>query len=53
MLMTRPKTLESAGIIVTRLYESHPPRYNYFLIEKGKAVGPVLQALYNWGERYR
>ena len=31
---------------------SHPPRYEYFLTDKGKALGPVLKALHNWGERY-
>jgi DNA-binding HxlR family transcriptional regulator len=39
-------------VIGTRLYERHPPRYEYLLTEKGKALGPVLKALYNWGERY-
>ena len=24
----------------------------YFLTDKGKALGPVLKALYTWGERY-
>ena len=48
----RLKTLEAQGVIATRLYESHPPRYEYFLTEKGKALGPVLKALYAWGERY-
>lgn len=52
-LSTRLKSLESAGVVGTRLYESHPPRYEYFLTDKGKALGPVLKALYNWGVRYR
>ena len=39
-------------MIATRLYESHPPRYEYFLTDKGKALGPVLKALHNWGEHY-
>ena len=51
-LSARLKTLESQGVIATRLYESHPPRYEYFLTDKGKALGPVLKALYNWGERH-
>lgn len=46
------KTLEASGVIGTRLYESHPPRYEYFLTDKGKALGPVLKALYSWGDRY-
>lgn len=52
-LSARLRTLESQGVIATRLYETHPPRYEYFLTDKGKALGPVLKALYNWGERYR
>ena len=52
-LSARLKGLESAGVIGTRLYETHPPRYEYFLTDKGKALGPVLKALYTWGQRYR
>lgn len=52
-LSARLKTLEAQGVIATRLYDSHPPRYEYFLTDKGKALGPVLKALYNWGEKYR
>jgi DNA-binding HxlR family transcriptional regulator len=51
-LSARLKLLESQGVIATRLYEAHPPRYEYFLTDKGKALGPVLKALYAWGERY-
>jgi DNA-binding HxlR family transcriptional regulator len=51
-LSARLKALEREGVIATRLYESHPPRYEYFLTEKGKALGPVLKALHGWGERF-
>jgi DNA-binding HxlR family transcriptional regulator len=51
-LSTRLKRLESHGVIATRLYEKHPPRNEYFLTEKGQALGPVLKALYAWGERF-
>jgi DNA-binding HxlR family transcriptional regulator len=27
-------------------------RYEYFLTDKGKALAPVLKALYAWGERF-
>jgi DNA-binding HxlR family transcriptional regulator len=50
-LSARLKALEAAGVIATRLYESHPPRYEYFLTEKGKALGPVFKSLYAWGTR--
>ena len=51
-LSARLKALEAQGVIATRLYEQHPPRYEYFLTEKGKALGPVLKALRAWGERF-
>jgi len=51
-LSARLKTLEAQGVIATRLYESHPPRYEYFLTDKGNALRPVLRALYAWGERH-
>ena len=51
-LSARLKQLEGKGVIGTRLYEVHPPRYEYFLTEKGEALAPVLKALYAWGEAY-
>jgi DNA-binding HxlR family transcriptional regulator len=51
-LSARLKRLEAHGVIATRLYETHPPRYEYFLTEKGKALSPVVKALYAWGERF-
>jgi DNA-binding HxlR family transcriptional regulator len=51
-LSARLKTLEAKGVIGLLLYEKHPPRYEYFLTDKGKALGPVLKALHNWGEHY-
>lgn len=51
-LSARLKSLESAGVIGARLYERHPPRYEYFLTDKGKELGPVLKGLYAWGERH-
>jgi DNA-binding HxlR family transcriptional regulator len=51
-LSARLKTLEAQGVVATRLYEHHPPRYEYFLTDKGMALGPVLKALRTWGKRF-
>ena len=51
-LSARLKLLEARGVIDMRLYENHPPRYEYFLTDKGRALRPVLKALYNWGETH-
>jgi hypothetical protein len=45
------KALEAREVIASRLYERHPPRPEYYLTEKGKALGPVLKALHGWGEQ--
>ena len=51
-LSARLKRLEEHGIIARRFYEQHPPRAEYELTEKGRALGPVLRALLDWGRRH-
>jgi DNA-binding HxlR family transcriptional regulator len=51
-LSTRLKHLEEAGIVERRFYEQHPPRAEYLLTGRGKELGPVLRALFNWGQRH-
>lgn len=52
VLSQRLKNFEEHGIIESRLYAAHPPRYEYLLSEKGRALGPVLGAMKSWGERF-
>jgi len=49
MLTTQLRDLESNGIIERVIYSEIPPRVEYFLTEKGKALIPVLEALKDWG----
>jgi DNA-binding HxlR family transcriptional regulator len=51
-LSMRLKRLEDAGIVTRRFYEQHPPRAEYVLTEAGKELGPVLKALFTWGQRH-
>jgi DNA-binding HxlR family transcriptional regulator len=51
-LSARLKTLMERGIIDRRFYEEHPPRAEYFLTEKGRTLGPILKALYEWGQKH-
>lgn len=51
-LSARLKALEAQGVVGTRMYLRHPPRAEYHLTERGRELGPVLKALYNWGERH-
>ncbi len=52
LLSQRLKELEECGIVERQLYNEHPPRMEYRLTPKGKALGPVLQSMRNWGEQY-
>ncbi len=51
-LSARLQGLEKRGIVASRLYSAHPPRAEYLLTDKGRALGPVLKALKTWGERH-
>jgi DNA-binding HxlR family transcriptional regulator len=51
-LSARLKALMERGIIDRRFYEEHPPRAEYFLTEKGRTLGPILKALYEWGQKH-
>lgn len=51
-LSARLKSLESAGMITTKLYSAHPPRAEYLLTEKGRSFGNVMLALRDWGTKF-
>jgi hypothetical protein len=52
LLTTRLHGLIAAGVIGRRLYEEHPPRYEYALSDSGRELVPVLMALTAWGDRW-
>jgi DNA-binding HxlR family transcriptional regulator len=52
VLSSRLQRLIDEGILERRAYSETPPRYEYFLTEKGLDLWPALIALLHWGERY-
>lgn len=52
ILAQRLKRLESMGVIDKSAYQQKPVRYQYILTQKGRALGPVLEAMKNWGLEY-
>jgi len=52
MLTTQLRDLEKDGILERIVYAEIPPRVEYFLTPKGKALIPVLNALHDWGLGY-
>lgn len=51
-LSARLKRLEDSAVVERRLYEQHPPRAEYVLTDKGRALGPIVLAMKKWGEAY-
>ncbi len=52
VLSARLQRLIDEEILERRAYQESPPRYEYFLTQKGLDLWPALIALLNWGDRY-
>jgi DNA-binding HxlR family transcriptional regulator len=52
MLSRRLAGLVEEGLLEKRLYNEKPPRYEYFLTERGRDFRPVMLALLAWGNRH-
>jgi DNA-binding HxlR family transcriptional regulator len=52
VLAARLQALQDEGILERRLYSHSPPRYEYFLTEKGLDLWPILVALLAFGDRH-
>jgi DNA-binding HxlR family transcriptional regulator len=52
VLTARLQRLVDEGILERRPYSWRPPRYEYFLTDKGLDLWPVLIALMGWGDRH-
>lgn len=50
VLSSRLKRLEAEGIISKRRYDDHPPRHDYHLTDKGRALWDVLAAMFRFGD---
>ena len=52
VLTTRLRKLTDEGILERHRYSEHPPRYEYWLTEKGRALFPLVVALMRWGDTW-
>lgn len=52
ILAHRLKLLVKDGLVQKRLYQKHPPRYEYHLTEAGKGLLPVIKAMAKWADRF-
>jgi DNA-binding HxlR family transcriptional regulator len=51
-LTDRLRELEEHGVVVRTIYPEVPPRVEYTLTDKGRALGAIIQAMAQWGERW-
>lgn len=52
VLTARLNKLTEHGVLERRAYTEHPPRYEYSLTDKGRALFPVIAALIRWGDEW-
>jgi DNA-binding HxlR family transcriptional regulator len=52
VLAARLRRLVEQRILSKRLYQEHPPRFEYHLTRKGVDLYPVVVGLMQWGDRY-
>jgi len=51
-LSHRLKMLEQAGLLTRRAYPEIPPRVEYGLTDRGRALAQVIEAMRTFGETY-
>jgi DNA-binding HxlR family transcriptional regulator len=52
LLSQRLQELEEVGMVKRRVYGGRPVLVEYTLTEKGHALRPVMEAIYQWGEQW-
>lgn len=52
MLTLQLRELEKDGIVHRQVYQQVPPKVEYSLTPLGKTLLPVIELMYEWGERY-
>ncbi len=52
MLTQQLRKMEGDGLVKRKIYPEIPPRVEYSLSEKGKALQPVIEKIVEWGNEY-
>lgn len=47
------RSMEADGIVIRTVFPEVPPRVEYSLSELGESMRPILDAMREWGEKYK
>lgn len=53
VLTANLRSMEEDGLVSRKVYPEVPPRVEYTLTETGYSLKPVLDSMWNWGEKYK
>ena len=52
MLTLQLRALEDDGIVARSVFDTVPPQVEYALTDYGATLGPIIEAMQDWGERH-
>lgn len=52
ILADRLKLLVEHGLVEKRMYQEHPPRYEYHLTGAGRGLLPVIKSIARWAQTF-
>jgi len=52
VLTEQLRELEADGVLLRKVYAEVPPKTEYSLSEQGVSLVPILDALYEWGQKH-
>lgn len=53
VLTSNLRSMEESGLLTREVFAEVPPRVEYTLTETGYSLKPILDAMWNWGEKYK
>lgn len=53
VLTAQLRDMEVKGLVNRKVYAEVPPRVEYSLTELGRSLKPILDAMWNWGQKYK
>lgn len=53
VLTSQLREMEASGLLTRTVYAEVPPRVEYTLTPLGYSLKPILDAMWDWGEKYK